>query len=172
MKNTSYGFSQLVPALARCSWRLREDGKRGDRSFPRSQHPRKRGLQRDAEGLEGQPLTRAHCHGGVPAAFPRKLLTNGSRAISVGTETSTTKGRNWKLRSHGAPSFILSNSCMSASAARADTSKSRLRSRISVKHGVIPLKVMSNPMRLQGIDQPVMCVQTTTLVAAVYNFRL
>jgi hypothetical protein len=36
--------------------------------------------------LEGQPLTRAHCHGGVFAAFPRELMKNGSRAISVGTE--------------------------------------------------------------------------------------
>jgi hypothetical protein len=42
-------------------------------------------MQRDAEGLEGQPLTRAYCHGGVLAAFPRELLKNGSRAISVGT---------------------------------------------------------------------------------------
>jgi hypothetical protein len=30
-----------------------------------------RGLQRDAEGLKCQPLTRARCHGGVFAAFPR-----------------------------------------------------------------------------------------------------
>jgi hypothetical protein len=43
-------------------------------------------LQRDAEGLEGQPLTRAHCHGGVLGAFSHELLKNGSRAISVGTE--------------------------------------------------------------------------------------
>jgi hypothetical protein len=59
---------------------------RGDKSFPRSQHPCVRGLQRDAEGLERQLLTRAHCHGGVLAAFPRELLKNGSRAISVGTK--------------------------------------------------------------------------------------
>jgi hypothetical protein len=58
----------------------------GDYIFLRSQHPRARDLQRDAKGLEGQPLTRDHCHGGVLAAFPRELLKNGSRAISVGTE--------------------------------------------------------------------------------------
>jgi hypothetical protein len=43
-------------------------------------------LQRDNEGQEGQPFTRAHCHGGVLAVFPRELLKNGSRTISVDTE--------------------------------------------------------------------------------------
>jgi hypothetical protein len=37
-------------------------------SFPRSQDPRIRGLQRDAEGLEGEPLTRSHCLKRAPLA--------------------------------------------------------------------------------------------------------
>jgi hypothetical protein len=61
-------------------------GKEGRLKLPSIANPRVRGLQRDAEGLEGQPLTRSHCHGGVLAAFSRELLKNGSRAISVGTE--------------------------------------------------------------------------------------
>jgi hypothetical protein len=44
------------------------------------------GLQRDTEGLDCQPLARAHCHGGGLAVFPRELLKNVSRASSVGTE--------------------------------------------------------------------------------------
>jgi hypothetical protein len=42
-------------------------------------------LKRVADGFEGQALTRAR-PGGVLAAFPRELLKNGSRAISVGTD--------------------------------------------------------------------------------------
>jgi hypothetical protein len=51
-----------------------------------SQLPRNRGLQRDAEELEGRPLTRAQCQRGVFAAFPREPLKNGRRANSVDTE--------------------------------------------------------------------------------------
>jgi hypothetical protein len=43
-------------------------------------------MQRHAEGLEGQALTRAHFHGGLIAAFSRELLKNSSRASSIGTE--------------------------------------------------------------------------------------
>jgi hypothetical protein len=43
-------------------------------------------LLRNAEGLEGQPLPRAHCHGGVHSAFLLEMLKNGSRAFLVGTE--------------------------------------------------------------------------------------
>jgi hypothetical protein len=43
-------------------------------------------LERDAEGLKSRRFTRAHCRAGVIAAFPCKLLKNGSRASSVGTE--------------------------------------------------------------------------------------
>jgi hypothetical protein len=49
-------------------------------------HPRVPGLQRDTEVLEDQPLTRAHRHGAVLAAFPRKRMKNGSRAKPVATE--------------------------------------------------------------------------------------
>jgi hypothetical protein len=52
---------------------LREEGKRGDKSLPPTQHPRIRGLQRDAEGLEGQTLSSAYCQGDVLAAFPRDM---------------------------------------------------------------------------------------------------
>jgi hypothetical protein len=52
--------------------------------------------------MDGQPLTYAHCHGVVLAAFLSKLLKNDLRASSIGSETSPAKVRNWKLRSHGA----------------------------------------------------------------------
>jgi hypothetical protein len=47
-----YDGSQLFPKLARCSWHLRGEGRKGDYSFPQSQYPPIRGLQNDAEGLE------------------------------------------------------------------------------------------------------------------------
>jgi hypothetical protein len=44
-------------------------------------------MLRDTRGLEDQPLTRTHFHGGVLAGFPCELLKNGSRA-DVNRETA------------------------------------------------------------------------------------
>jgi hypothetical protein len=76
--------------------------------FQQSQNPRVSGLQRDAEGLEGQPLTCALCHGAVLAAFPRELLKNGSRVSSIYAQvTSTAKEWNWKLRHHSSGATLV-----------------------------------------------------------------
>jgi hypothetical protein len=127
--------------------------------LPRSQHPRVHGLQRDPEGLEGQPLTRAHCHGGVLAEFPREMLKNGSRESSVVTEgvnreraeLDTPFPRGVIIHPEKLLYVRLSVEKGGCLTTRADASKSWLRTRVTVKHDT---PVTSNAAVSQCVREP------------------
>jgi hypothetical protein len=150
----------------------------GDKSFPRSQHPRVRGLQRAAATLRDRKASRLHAATVVEACSLRVRASCLGMAVAPAPQspkTSTAKGRNRNLRSHSASSFILNNSCMTDSrlrktdvwrlsarvaaslAARVESSKSVLRSRASAKHETTVLEKPEPPRLFQRLHmRPVM----------------